>query len=912
MFLARRSCPFLLLPFMVAILILASAFPAAVLADDEVPTPGATPVVADTPDAPPLEEGSTNSFVGSDDVNLEDATSMQSGVEVAISEDDQRISAEGNMSPNVLATTMPIWCPIGIEPIAGQHGCTAEFGSISLLLDYLNSNSLGDQGRIWIPELSSSDNVDTSSEQSQTTDQGAADDVNEGTSGVNVIILDNSGNSLPLDGEMAANALLNGQPVWCPDGLTPSSSENCTSSAGSLGLLVSMMENGSLEDGAIYIQAPPSDAVVSEHASLPPPQANAAVDGDGQEIPQATDLPANEDDPSTKAILHDPIWCPNTAPSPTPGAGGCTPSQSNLETLIAFLMLPGNEPGADGKIWIQQGIDTSSTTDVIDGNVFTNWKNYSLSLQGGWIGGILGDPSITGNTTFSQAISVTNWLNDVFVSDIIVQNTTSTGLHVLTTGNIGLNNITSTGNALDGVFVHNDAGGTGTVTITGTNDISNNLDDGLVVRSNGYISANQINASGNGDVGAYLKNNTGSGNISLTGTNVFSNNGANPAFFQFDTGLKLDSNGSINIDNITASNNLMGGTDFGTATGSVILTGNNFFIANGGAGLDISISSGGTIDLQNITATGNALAGATLFIGSGAGSGLVNIHITGGVNVFNNNSSDGLVVSTYGDIVLSDMDASGNTGSASGARLGTACNITINSSTLNTNAQYGFDDSLSLPTYPASIALNSVTLVGNTLGAYLVNNPNTVIPAAFPYPCTVLPGAPAGNSSLKNVLVQPIALQLNTINLAGGANPVDLNCTEFSGTVLVLANGDQVKYMCPTLGQVSLIHVEEAGANFPGALPTNLVFTSAMETHLSEAGIDQPLTSGDLIVSFVIPVDIAGFDFAILYFDGSNWLDLSTATFSDGKLVSNGGFKTENGMFEATTNFPGTFVLVRK
>jgi hypothetical protein len=940
-----------LLPIMVIALILSSVIPSPVLADGDPPTPVDTPVVAVTPEGPTVvtpnavvpPEGPTQEPISSS--NSDGGTPQSAGDNLdSQNGTDVVITADGADEPsNQLVTKLPIWCPSGVEPVPGENGCTAEFGSISLLMDYINTSNLGTDGKIWISDLTQPDNTVTQPEQTQT-DAGAADNndgASEPASGVNIVILDAQGNSLPLNSVEGANTLLNGQPVWCPDGITPyDAGESCTTSSASLGLLVSMMENGSNVNGAIYIQANAglnaevnnsTEDTQSQNINVditpnPVLQSTDEINADGQDgnenaavdntaavdesAPSIENQVEKKDSPPDP-ILSDPIWCSNAVVAPDPLDPLCTPSQLDLLSLVSYLMLPGNEPAAAGTIWMEKSPpnDGSSGTIVIDGNIFTTWRNFSLTLQGGW-SGTAGDPSITGSTTFSQAISVTNWLNDVSVSDVVIQNTASTGLHVFTTGDIGLNNIASTGNALDGVFVHNDTtGSTGNVTVTGTNNISNNLDDGLIIRSKGDIVTNQITATGNGDVGAYFRNNTGTGNILLTGTNIFSNNGSN-TLGEYRNGLKLDTNGSIDINNITASNNFKSGTDFRTSTDSVTLTGTNSFIGNRGSGLGISITNGGSIDLQNITARNNTSNGASLAIGAGVGSGLVNIS---GANVFNNNSSAGLSVSTYGDMVLSNIDASGNTGGASGARLGTACNITINSSTFNNNAAYGFDDSLSLPTYPASIALNSVTFSGNALGAYLVNNPNTVIPATSTYPCTVL-GNTSLNTSLKAVLAQPIVLPLNTVSMPGlgDSNSVDLNCAEFSGTVLVLANGDQVRYMCPTMGQVSLIHVEEDGENFPGALPANLVFTSAMETHLSEAGIDQPLTSGDLIVSFVIPVDIAGFDFAILYFDGSNWLDLSTATFSDGKLVSNGGFKTENGMFEATTNFTGLFVLARK
>ena len=155
---------------------------------------------------------------------------------------------------------------------------------------------------------------------------------------------------------------------------------------------------------------------------------------------------------------------------------------------------------------------------------------------------------------------------------------------------------------------------------------------------------------------------------------------------------------------------------------------------------------------------------------------------------------------------------------------------------------------------------------------------------------------------------------MNIVDLpdGNGATPVELNCADFGGTQLSLPNGDRVTYLCPTAGQASLVHLDNADGALPAALPADAVFMSAMQTTLTQGAIEQRLTSGNLEISFVIPVDMIGFDVAILYWDGSAWSDLSTTAFGDGRLVFGGGMKTEDGRFEATTNFPGTFVLVRK
>jgi len=84
-----------------------------------------------------------------------------------------------------------------------------------------------------------------------------------------------------------------------------------------------------------------------------------------------------------------------------------------------------------------------------------------------------------------------------------------------------------------------------------------------------------------------------------------------------------------------------------------------------------------------------------------------------------------------------------------------------------------------------------------------------------------------------------------------------------------------------------------------------------MESTHSPDGNDTAL-DGKVIVSFLIFEMLREEDLAILYWNGTGWLDLATATFTDGRLVYNGGYERGDDHFEATTNFSGIFALVQK
>jgi len=99
--------------------------------------------------------------------------------------------------------------------------------------------------------------------------------------------------------------------------------------------------------------------------------------------------------------------------------------------------------------------------------------------------------------------------------------------------------------------------------------------------------------------------------------------------------------------------------------------------------------------------------------------------------------------------------------------------------------------------------------------------------------------------------------------------------------------------------------------SFEEVMRENILFPSGMQADQSPDGSDTAL-DGLVIVSFVVPADFNSASLAILYWNGSDWVDLKEAAFDDGRVVFNGGYLTGNGHFEALTNFSGTFALVSK
>ena len=173
-------------------------------------------------------------------------------------------------------------------------------------------------------------------------------------------------------------------------------------------------------------------------AQLPEGTDVVVLDEAGEVVPLATQEAA-------QAIASsDPMWCPDTA---LPGDADCTanfPSMSALLTALAGT----NQPIQNGTIWIEKTYNSASegvSGFTFDGNTgnFSSWRDYSLTIQGGWNGP--GTTTIDHNTpsVFSgDYLRIVNWRNNVTIRDILINGATADdNLEITTTGNVTLENV---------------------------------------------------------------------------------------------------------------------------------------------------------------------------------------------------------------------------------------------------------------------------------------------------------------------------------------------------------------------------------------------------------------------------------------------------------------------------------------
>jgi hypothetical protein len=238
------------------------------------------------------------------------------------------------------------------------------------------------------------------------------------------------------------------------------------------------------------------------------------------------------------------------------------------------------------------------------------------------------------------------------------------GLEIFSTGKITVNKLEASNNLDVGADLYNqDADVPAGVNITGWVYVDNDT-QGLFVLSKGAITIANLNINnGSAEYGVHLST---EGNVTVSG--------ASQIYNCINWGLTIYTNGIVTLSNMTVSGNGAGGvyinTKFGgTATPQkVILTGSNTFWDNGSDGL--VITTYGTIAISNIDAYNNGGNGVYLDNCGARDNGnacdssllLAPKGITiTGANFFESNGQDGLFAVSYGAISVSNLHSIKNT-----------------------------------------------------------------------------------------------------------------------------------------------------------------------------------------------------------------------------------------------------------
>lgn len=162
-----------------------------------------------------------------------------------------------------------------------------------------------------------------------------------------------------------------------------------------------------------------------------------------------------------------------------------------------------------------------------------------------------------------------------------------TGLSVDFGGAVIAQDITATNNGVGGVDGFGAEFIADNLTISGTNEFSDNLEFGISAIIGGDITLSNLVANGNGaggfGNGAEIVSTSGA--VDLSGLNQFNDNN--------NTGLYISASGVIHVDNVTADNNGSGNlSGFGAefVGSSLELSGNNEFNSNYEFGINANIT----------------------------------------------------------------------------------------------------------------------------------------------------------------------------------------------------------------------------------------------------------------------------------------------------------------------------------
>ncbi len=606
-------------------------------------------------------------------------------------------------------------------------------------------------------------------------------------------------------------------------------------------LLVSaVLTTPALADGGAPPPSSPSTASTTGGVKLPSGTRLVVLEGGGHKVPLGSQIAA-------QAIASsDPVWCPATVATPTPGAYGCTsPGPGNvnydptrLDSLVNYLSA--HQKTVNGTIWITGGPDGSLGTITLDGSVgFTTMSLYALTLKGGWTGTSAGHIDPATPSLFDQWIEIVNWKNNVTLTDIQTNGTAvGKGLFVATTKNIVLTRVQANSNAGFGATLDNTSGN-GLIKIT-LGVFTSNINYGVLALSNGAIKLVNVEASGNGGSGAMIDNSTGTAGVTLGGTNLFNGNlgsyglqvmtkgaiaintvtaGSNTngtgaellnlmagspkpvtitgsAAFSSNKmdGLYVASDGPIAINNLVSVSNTNGdgvyldNTSADTAQ-PITLTGFNYFIGNGSDGL--TAYSRGAILMSNVTAV-TSVAGDGARLVNNFGGSTAGVTLTGS-NIFATNGSDGLVVNSNGAIRVSNLTSSYNAGGI-GASLDNSTALSAKPVTLAGFATFR-NNSLNglviasrglITAKDLTVELNDTSMTANIPGAKLDNSLGT---AGVTFTGTNIF---KGNQNIGLVVTSRGAILLNNVvadsNGGFGANLDNSGSSGFPGVTLTGAN----------------------------------------------------------------------------------------------------------------------------
>jgi hypothetical protein len=483
------------------------------------------------------------------------------------------------------------------------------------------------------------------------------------------------------------------------------------------------------------------------------------------------------------------------------------------------------------------------------------------------------------------------------------------GLHVDSNGDITLSDVTASYNSNNGALAHSDES-----VFIENSEFSNNAaesiyiggEDGLFgsfLEESLFIPASEFSMevvlwdAGNGDggLGFQMELNSGDGlqaeaesNITLTGVSAEDNAG---------NGAELYTEGNINVSESYFNDNGFGSNGF-MAYGIFGQDGyeSEQFEAYTSNGNGLHMVSDGTTILNGVTANGNAMYGAEIYTDSnvfvedsqfsGNGDygyesyeyyssygyydeGLGQFVVLDEESEFGEWYGSGLYVDAGGNVTLKDVDANGNY--LDGAEIyANGGSIQVLCGNYNDNGEYGIyaEDASSLELAGPVILGN-----GNSPDEYFFAGSITVSED-----CNL----PEEEKDEKKEKYEEAASI----------------CEGTTTATFLLPSGDFVVFPCPINDRAFVQTVLEK--DLPEKLEEDLKFLSALNTNVVRDNVVVEELEKSVVISFIIPEGVDPETLSILFWDGTDWIELAGQVSADGLY------------FEVSTQLAGTFVLVSK
>ncbi len=652
----------------IAVLVLGALSPTVVYADDGKP-----------PDAPTTEASGTSSSDGVAQVKSDDAeaaTKATSTPDPATEEPASaptQVATEATSTPDASTTeTVSIATETSVEATSTPDEAPTEVGSQG------NSSSQDVAATPATEQAAPAPAV-----ASPTPDSSVLNQVPDNTT---VTVLDAQGQAQPLATQDAASAIATtSDPVWCPSGQAPTPGANgCTPSFPSFTALLTFLSGSTTYQGAgtIYVQQGAYNGGETSIDFNSPTYDLSNIRNSDLTVTGGWNTTNNTVDPAGTSSFTIPILI-GTGTNPWGGS-----LQINNITINK----------TDGT-----GLTLFSQNDITLVNV-----NVTNSVNGAGAEINAGGKVTIANSKFDRnktAGAIIRAKGDVAIANSSFSNPANgrrqgTGLDVMTDGSVALLNVLANNNRETGA--HIDAGGrvsisnsffSGTKAMKGSGASTTFLGYGLQIITPDAIDLAGVTASDNFLWGASLQS---GGDIAISDSIFNANTTASPGFID-DTGLLINSGGSVALNNVQANDNRLIGATI-DATGDVAIINSTFSNNNG-----VTLSSGGTPTFHGYGLRVNTTGGIAISLTTASNNTLYGASLNAGGDIsiansnFNNQTSGsttdqtgrGLEVTTPGNVFLSNVSLDGN--QTFGANLQAGGNIFLDTVTATNNGTDGVD-----------------------------------------------------------------------------------------------------------------------------------------------------------------------------------------------------------------------------